>query len=885
MKEKILIIDGNSLINRAFYGVPPLSNKEGIPTNAVYGFINMFNKMKEEYNPNYVSVAFDLKAPTFRHKDFKDYKGTRKGTPDDLSIQFQILKDVLDVMGINRLEWEGFEADDLIGTMAFIAEGRSLEVYIATGDKDALQLVTDNISVLYHGTKNQKVYTPSLVEEEFGISPEQVPDHKGLMGDSSDNIPGVPGIGKVTATKLLQKFQTIENLIENTEEISNKRIAGLVEEHMQAAVMSKRLATIITNVPIDFELEELALKEVDIDELVKIYKELGFTSLISKIQSESTIEDKTREFEVKALSTDEEINALIDAATEAGKVALSIIIDRENIRTDNILYVSFAADSDTSWVLDCNDFEGGLKKLEPLFRNNEIKKYGHNIKQDYLSLMKYDILLAGVEFDSFIALYLLEPQRKTYDLHDISLEFTNIRMKSTEELLGKGAKIKKYESIDKDLLVDFCGNAVQAILGLKEILTKELEQEGIMDLYKEIEMPLIEVLASIEYEGFNVNPDVLSVLDKELSEKIETLTEEIYIMTGEEFNINSPKQLGVILFEKLGLPVIKKTKTGYSTGHDILVKLQSKSPVVDKIIDYRTYTKLKSTYVDGLYKVINPVTGRIHSSLNQTVAVTGRLSSTDPNLQNIPIRLEEGRRLRQVFIPRSSEYKLMDADYSQIELRVLAHMSEDPNLIKAFNENIDVHTMTASQVFGLPIEEVTSTERSRAKEVNFGIVYGMSDFGLAESLKISRYEAKEYIDQYFEKYKGVKKYMDDTVKECRENGYVKTIFNRRRYIPDIKNSNFNIRSFGERTARNTPIQGSAADIIKLAMIKVYNELNERNLKSKLILQVHDELIIDVFEDEIEIVEEILVNNMEKATKLIVPLKVDMKVGESWFETK
>lgn len=885
MRDKILIIDGNSLINRAFYAIPPLSNKEGVPTNAVYGFINMLQKLMDEYDPKYVSVAFDLKAPTFRHKAFKDYKGTRKGTPDDLRTQIPMLKEVLDLMGIHRLEYEGYEADDLIGTMAFLSEERSLDVYIATGDKDSLQLVTEFIRVVYHGTKNQKVYTPAMVEDEFGISPKQVPDHKGLMGDSSDNIPGVPGVGKVTATKLLQQFGTLENLIQNPEEISNKRIRGLIEEHMDSALMSKRLATIVTHVPMEFELEELAVKTPDVDALVSKYKALGFSTLISKVQGETQKPLRQLEYYIKYVTNQADAEAVLKAAEASGKVAISIASDRHNLRLDNIEAIALATDAETCWVMDLREYPEGVKALEGLFTNPSIEKYGHHIKQDYLSLMRYGILMEGVVFDSYIALYLLEPQRKSYDLKDLVLEYNRQQIKGTEDLLGKGAKAKQFAEIKRDPMYNFIADSALSILSLKEVLNEELKAEGLKTLFEDIELPLIEVLASIEFEGFNVKPETLKEIDEELTVKIDTLTEEIYTMAGDEFNINSPKQLGVILFEKLGLPIIKKTKTGYSTSHDVLMKLQKKSPIIDKIIEYRTYTKLKSTYVDGLFQVINPTTGRIHSSLNQTVAVTGRLSSTDPNLQNIPIRLEEGREIRKVFIARDPEHKLMDADYSQIELRVLAHMSKDESLIKAFTEDIDIHSMTASQVFGVPIDEVTSLERSRAKEVNFGIVYGMSDFGLSENLKITRKMAKEYIDQYFEKYEGVRKYMDDTVAECRKQGYVQTIFNRRRFIPEINNKNFNVRAFGERTARNTPIQGSAADIIKVAMIKVYSELKERNLKSKLILQVHDELIIDVHVDEMEEVKEILVKNMEEAAALIVPLKVDMKIGESWYDTK
>ncbi|BEP29174.1 DNA polymerase I [Helicovermis profundi] len=897
MKDKVIIIDGNSLINRAFFAIPSLSNKEGIPTNGMYGFLNMLFKLLDKHSPKYVSVAFDLKAPTFRHKLSSDYKGTRKGMPDDLRPQMNMLKEILDNLGINRMELEGFEADDLIGSVAKLCGRENLDVMIFTGDKDALQLVDDNITVYItkRGITNLKEYREEDVFEEFTLMPNQIIDYKGLSGDTSDNIPGIPGVGPKTAIKLLLEFTTVENLILNSEKVKNKRIRGLVEEYKEQALLSKKLATIVTNIPFEFNVDELLIKEKNIEKLIELYKKYEFTSFIRNLKEESlhltntTSEDEINnnlveeeEIEFKLINNLNELSNMVSEIKKNKVISIKSIYDKANIRTNEA--IGFAiSDKDTTYYVD---LLGEVKfiDLKVILEDENIKKITYNGKREFLIAFRYGISIENHTFDGFIANYLINPSRNKYELSDVAMEYLSKAIKSKEDLLGKGAKAKKYCDISFSDLSNYSAVYSRILFEVHCELDKKLIELNLSELFIDVEIPLVEILASTEYEGFKVDESVLNEIDEDLTNKLREIESEIYSYSNEKFNINSPKQLGVVLFETLELPVIKKTKTGFSTSHDVLIKLEKKHPIVPLVIEYRTYSKLKSTYVDGIRSVINKETGKVHSSLNQTVAVTGRLSSSDPNMQNIPVRIPIGRKIRKVFVA-DNNCKLIDADYSQIELRVLAHMSKDENLLLAYRENLDIHTMTASKVFNIPLDEITADIRSRAKEVNFGIVYGMSDYGLSETLKIPRKTAKLYIEQYFEKYPGVKEYMDTTIKECKEIGYVVTLLNRRRYIPEINHKNFNLRSFAERTAMNTPIQGSAADIIKIAMINVYNRLKREKLKSKLILQVHDELIIDTSEDEIEIVKEILVDEMENAYKLDIPLLVDMKVGTSWFDTK
>jgi len=894
MKERIIIIDGNSLVNRAFFAMPPtLKTLDGTPINGVFGFLKMLHKVIKEYQPTYLSVAFDMKGPTFRHQQYADYKGTRKGMPDELRVQMPILKEMLDLLKIHRMELQGYEADDLIGTVAKTCSRNDVEVIVITGDKDALQLVDENITIYItkKGISQIIPYTDELVYDEFGVSPGQIIDFKGLSGDSSDNIPGIPRVGPKTATKLLQQLETVEQVIERSEEIANKRIRGLVDEYAEQAILSKQLATIMVDVPVEINMEEMKIGTPEPALLEESFMRYNFKNLINDFMPKD--EDGSvpiagpavdENFELTVASSLTDIDALYATCEDAKEVMYFLIYDKVSVRQMKPLYGFFTCCGEKGLAIPFESIEGSLAALKPLFENEAINKVGYETKRDYIVLKNANIELKGLGFDGYIASYLVHPDWKNYTIADATAEYFNKRIQTKEELVGKGAKEKKFADIDAEELLSFGKAHIKSIYDMTKALTKRLQEEDLEGLYHDIEMPLIEVLADIEYDGFNVDLDVLKGIDEELVGKIASLEEEIYRFSEEPFNIKSPKQLGVVLFEKLELPIIKKTKTGYSTSHDILMKLRTKHPIIDLIVEYRAYTKLKSTYIDGLLAVVNEETGRVHTSLNQTVAVTGRLSSTEPNMQNIPIRLPLGREIRKIFVPSTGQ-QLVDADYSQIELRILAHMSDDAGLKRAFTEEIDVHALTASQVFNIPLEEVSSLERSRAKEVNFGIVYGMSDYGLSENLNISRAEAKTYIEQYFAKYADVKTFMDTTIEKCKEEGFVTTLFDRKRQIPEINHKNFNLRSFAERTAMNTPIQGTAADIMKIAMIKVHKELKERNLESKLILQVHDELIVDTAEGELEIVKDIVIRNMEEAAKLSVPLKVDLNVGDSWYETK
>ncbi|MBI9015261.1 MAG: DNA polymerase I [Clostridiales bacterium] len=885
MNNLVMIIDGNSLMNRAFYGIPPLTTKDGIHTNAVLGFLNMMNKLIDEYEPTHMSVAFDMRGPTFRHKQFEAYKGTRTGMQDELRMQMPIVKEVLDALGIHRMEIQGYEADDLIGTVAKHFGSKKINVKVVTGDKDALQLTDEHIQILYAKKGQFLPYTEEMILEEFGVEPIKVIDFKGLAGDSSDNIPGIPGFGPKTATKLLVQFGSVEGVIMHADEVTNKRWQNLIKEHEQQALLSKKLATIMTNVPLDFEDDSLLMTGGDIEAIIDVLTRYEFTRLLSRYKTQSfetSHDDRIEEtIEPIIVDSDEGCRDLRAIIKSVKNFTFSLINDKENILTDDIIGMGLYVKNKYYYII-AN--EETVLSFKGIFEDENIKKSGHELKQEYLKLFRYGIHPEGFEFDTFIAAYLISPSIKTYDVSELLIKENTQSILSSEEFLGKGKKAKLFADIPVEEVAEFACKQCFGIKTLKDIYETTLEDHNLTSLYYDVELPLVEVLADLEFQGMAVDENALDEMDTVLTKKVEDLKMVIYDLAGEEFNINSPKQLGVILFEKLELPVGKKTKTGYSTSHDILMKLRLEHVIIEKIIEYRTYAKLKSTYIDGLKAVINPVSGRIHSSFNQTVAVTGRLSSTDPNMQNIPMKLEEGRLIRKIFVARDN-YNFVDADYSQIELRVLAHMSKDETLIYAFTHDIDIHTLTAASVFHVEIDEVTRLQRSRAKEVNFGIVYGMSDFGLSENLKISRKEAKEYITNYFNHYGSVKAYMDEQVKKCKETGYVTTMFNRKRIIPEINSSNFNLRSFGERTAMNTPIQGSAADIIKIAMIKVYQSLKKGNFKSKLILQVHDELLIEAHEDELDEIKVLLKDTMENAIEMLVPLNVDMNVGKNWYETK
>ena len=884
MDKRLIIIDGNSIINRAFYALPDMTNSEGLHTNAVYGFTRMLFKIIDDYKPTHISVAFDMKAPTFRHEEFSEYKAGRKKMPNELGQQLQPLKELLDTFNIHRMEMAGFEADDLIGTVAKKAENDDFKVYIVTGDKDAIQLASNKTTTLItkKGVGEVEEYNYDSVVERYEMTPTQFIDLKGLMGDKSDNIPGVPGIGEKTGIKLIKEFSSIENLIENTNQLKGS-VKKKIEENKDQAVFSKKLATIITDVPIEISLDELSYGDYDKNAVIEEFKKFGFNTLIKQVlamdggNEESIVEEKI-ELNINHL---EDISAFKNEIEKTNKLFIKTVSKVGNILEKNLIYVFVSADGKNIYYI--NDEE--LELIKDIISNEEIKKIGYNLKDDYLALKPYDIQLNNMFFDIAIGEYLIDSKSSTsYECSDIAMKYLTKKIKSKEELLGKGAKAKKFSDLELEELSIYFGEILNIVYNVYPIMEKAFKEMDMEYLFYDVEMPLVEVLGSMEYEGMAVDKNQLEEIGNKFKEIISNLEEEIFTMAGEKFNINSPKQLGVILFEKLELPVIKKTKTGYSTNADVLEKLRDKHEIIDKITEYRQIVKLNSTYVEGLSNIINPISGRIHSSFNQTITTTGRISSTEPNLQNIPVKTEMGREIRKVFIAKDN-CKLVDADYSQVELRVLAHMSDDEHMIDAFQHNMDIHSKTASQIFGVDINDVTSLQRSEAKAINFGIVYGKTDFGLAQDLNIPVPKAKAYIENYFANYDKIKVFMDEAIKNATDKGYALTIFNRRRYIPEINSSNFMVRNQGKRFAMNAPIQGSAADIIKIAMVNVFTRLKDENLKSRLILQVHDELIVEALEEEIDKVCSIVKEEMESAVNLQVHLDVDLNVGDSWFETK
>ncbi len=893
--EKLMIVDGNSILNRAFYGMQGrnmLRTSKGRFTNAVYGFINIISKFIDEESPTYLCVAFDLKAPTFRHLEFEGYKAKRKPMPAELVEQVPLIKEVLDAMNIKRLEYEGYEADDIIGSISLDAEKSGMETIILTGDKDSFQLLSDKtkvkIPVTRMGKTDTEVYDLEKLKEKYGVTPLQFIDVKGLMGDPSDNIPGVPGIGEKTAITLIQEFDSIENLYENISDVTRETVKEKLTNNRELAFISKRLATIERNMPKMCDIHDLKRSGFDKDGLFILFKELEFKNFIDKFNLAPVINIEKTKSSVKNITKKEEIEDLKKNIIKNGSFAFYCPMRRDgnsfykpvgagiSLGTEKSCYINFNGDISEDMFFD---------EMKGILENETIKKSSHDAKNLIVYLLSREIKLSGFAFDTMIAAYIIDPSSDTYTLKELAEKYLNRNIDSIDELTGKGKNQIAIIDIPNESLSFIAGIYAETISTLEEVLHKIIAENNQEDLYYKIELPLVTVLSNMEFEGFKVDRDGLITFSAELEDRINVLTDEIFELSGEEFNINSPKQLGVILFEKLRLPVIKRTKTGYSTDVEVLEELKQSHEMIPRLLEYRQLVKLKSTYVEGLLNVINPDTGKIHSSFKQTVAVTGRISSTEPNLQNIPIKIELGRMIRKVFIPSNDEFVLLDADYSQIELRVLADITDDENMIEAFKNNEDIHTITASQVFGIKPEEVTQQMRSSAKAVNFGIVYGIGEFSLAKDIGVSRKEAKKYIDGYLEKYHGVRNYMKEIVEKAKKDGYVTTIFGRRRYLPELSAGNFNVRALGERLALNTPIQGTAADIIKIAMVNVFNELSNRHLKSKLILQVHDELIIETSKDEIKEVADILKNGMENAVKMKVPLLVEVKQGNNWYETK
>ncbi len=881
MKQKLLLFDGHSIANRAFYGVPLLTTKEGQYTNAVFGFLNMMLSLIEKEKPNLIGVAFDVSAPTFRHKFSSEYKGNRKGMPQELKPQIPLIKTVLKAMNIRIIEKEGYEADDVLGTLAKEAEKEGFLVTVVSGDRDLFQVTSNNIEIKIPRTKKTGTEIESFFEKDvwdtYGVSPQAFVDVKGLMGDASDNIKGVPGVGEKTAIKLIKEYGSIEVLLENLDKITQKKLKENLTLHSQDAIDSKMLAKIVCDVPLEYNLDEFAYSLALNDEATSLLRELELKSILNKLPKDKTNLKEQTELKIEYFDIDGFNNFINE--NKNNNIGISAFI------VDNILGMGIASGSSIGykeWNLEDVEEKNVISEF---LSNKDYKKIMHDTKEFKHRLLKAGQVLEGVTFDTCIAAYLIHPTSKSYDLAELEEVFLDKQTIDTQEkMLGKGKSLKNWMEIEEDVRKEAQYRRASILVELCEKMESSLKEQNMTELFYNIEMPLIDVLFDMEVEGIKVDIDGLKSYGAELEELIESLTESIYDKAGEEFNINSPKQLGIILFEKLQLPGGKKTKTGYSTAADVLEALKDSYPIIDQILEYRQYAKLKSTYVDGLLNVLSSE-NKIHSTFNQTITATGRLSSTEPNLQNIPVKFEMGRKIRKLFIPTSNEYTFLDGDYSQIELRVLAHMANDDTLIHAFKENIDIHALTASQVFHIDMDEVSSIQRSNAKAVNFGIVYGISAFALSEDLKISQKEAQKYIDGYFSKYESIKGYLEDIVGFAMHNGYVETLYHRKREIPEILSSNYNMREFGKRVAMNTPIQGTSADIIKIAMIKVHNRLKSENMKSKLILTVHDELLIEAHIDEVIIVKTLLKEEMENAAKLSVPLSVDVHQGDNWLAVK
>ena len=865
--KKLLILDSNSILNRAFYGVRYLSAKDGTPTNAIYGFLNILLKLIKEQEPDYICAAFDVKAPTFRHKQYEGYKAQRKPMPEGLAAQMPLAKDVLRAMGVTILEKEGYEADDIIGTVARLCEESEISCFIATGDKDDLQLASDKTKVILTVTKSGYnetiIYDDKAVKEKYHVTPTEFIDVKALMGDPSDNIPGVKGVGEKTAMSLIEKHHSIEYIYENIDDIGLKgAMLQKMKDGREMAFMSKELATINRNTPIEFNAEECVFDGFENNgELYEILKRLELNSIIKKLDLSGGDNVKENEDIFKDFSYQVGDKNMINGDK------VTVVLDFDG---DNISSAAVGAGNNAVVLNEQDD-------IKELLEDDSIAKVMFDVKEAIVKL-NGRIDIKNISDDTAIAAYLVDPAKNEYTIEKLASEYFGTVIEKPE--------VKQLSLLD-DVETDrseYLAKCAVALGVLNERIGDKIKENGQEKLYQEVELPLVTVLAHLEINGFLVDDNQLKEFADKLGEKIDALTNEIYMLAGEEFNINSPKQLGVILFEKLELKPVKKTKTGYATNADVLEKLRDKHPIVNFIMEYRQLAKLKSTYCDGLTAVVNPNTHRIHSVFTQTVTVTGRLSSTEPNLQNIPTRTELGREIRKMFVAKEG-YVLVDADYSQIELRVLAHIANDETMINAFRNNEDIHAVTASQVLGIPLEDVTKEQRSSAKAVNFGIVYGIGEFSLAQDLHISVKEAKAYIESYLEKYHGVRNYMESIKEQAKKDGYVKTMLNRIRYIPELKSPNYNIRQFGERVALNTPIQGTAADIIKLAMVRVDNRLINEGLKSKLILQVHDELIVEAHKDEVDKVKQILSEEMQSAMELNVPLKVDMSTGHSWYDAK
>jgi len=879
MSNKLVLIDGNSIIYRAFFALPLLNNDKGVYTNAVYGFTTMLLRILEEEKPTHMLVAFDAGKTTFRHETYKEYKGGRQKTPQELSEQFPILKELLDAFHIPHYQLDNYEADDIIGTLATQGNEHKWDVTVISGDKDLLQLVSDSITVKLtrKGISEVDQYTPAYMQETMEVSPEQIIDMKALMGDNSDNIPGVPGVGEKTAIKLLKQYKTLEEVYANVDEVSGKKLKENLITYKDDAMMSKDLVTIKRDSPIKIALEDLPYEGYEQNKVRSIFKDLGFQSLLSRVGGEANEEE-----EINDTLTDIDYT-IVDTVTSdmfTGNEALVIEMLEDNYHTAPIEGIGIVNDKAAYFI----PTEIALKSeaFSEWAENENNTKFVFDAKRTVVALLNNGIHLKGITFDMLLASYLLNPSENHHDIPAVGQRYGKKNVLFDEEVYGKGAKASVPE---QDALAEHIVRKTAVLSAVKAEMEQQLEDNEQYQLFKELEMPLALILGEMEHTGVQVDVTRLEEMGSELRSRLETIEKDVYELAGETFNLNSPKQLGPILFEKLGLRVIKKTKTGYSTAADVLEQLEGEHEIIPKILLYRQLGKLQSTYIEGLLKVVDNNTNKIHTRFNQALTQTGRLSSIEPNLQNIPIRLEEGRKIRQAFIPTKKDWIMFAADYSQIELRVLAHIAKDEKLVSAFKENVDIHTQTAMDVFHVDRAAITDDMRRQAKAVNFGIVYGISDYGLSQNLGITRKEAKKFIERYFASYPGVQTYMEEIVQDAKQQGYVTTLMNRRRYLPEITSRNFNTRSFAERTAMNTPIQGSAADIIKKAMIDLHARLQAEKLEARMLLQVHDELIIEAPQTELDQLKEIVPAVMEDTVDLIVPLKVDYEFGDSWFDAK
>ena len=901
--DKFVLVDGNSIMNRAFYGImgsKMLTTKDGKYTNAVYGFLAILFKLLDDIQPQYMAVAFDLKAPTARHKMYEGYKANRHGMPDELAEQMPIIKEVLRAMNIDIIEMEGYEADDILGTLSCYGEAQNLNVTILSGDRDTFQLATDRVTIRIPHTKGGKTetdeYNREKIIEKYGLEPKQLIEVKGLQGDASDNIPGVPGVGEKTALKLVQKYGSIENLYKKIEEgqddLKGKQREKIVE-NKELAELSRTLGTINTKVPIKDDLTDLKVEEWDKEKVLELFKNLNFNRYIDRFNLRENTENENKQ-EIKELykSVEKSIKDIIGMIKNKQKMTFNVVTrnieNQSKIIKEKIIGMSVYNDENKE-VYYVNLENNEIQEFKEIFEEEKIKKIGIDLSKTYILLKQENINIKGLYYDIAIASYIINPTNNKLKIEDLIQNDLEIDI---ETFIGKEetqAQMTLFEVQEEDnkqteIQKEKSNLYAYSIGKIKEKTEKELEEIECLDLFYNIDMPTIEVLSNMQWNGMYVDKIELEQFGKELTNKLDVITKIIYEMAGEEFNINSTKQLGEILFEKMKLPVIKKTKSGYSTDVDVLEKLKKEDPIIEQILEYRQLMKLNSTYVEGLKQYINPETKRIHSFFHQTITATGRISSTEPNLQNIPTRFELGKRVRKVFKPQEG-CVYIDADYSQIELRVLASISEDSHMIEAFKEGQDIHKQAASKVFKTPIDEVTKEQRSNAKAVNFGIVYGISDFGLGEQLGIGRKQAKKYIDEYLTQYSGINQFMDNIKEEAKEKGYVKTLFNRRRYIPELKSNNYMVRQFGARAAMNTPIQGTAADIMKIAMLKVFKEIEKRGLKSKIVLQVHDEMMLEVPIGEQQEIQEIMKNCMESAADLKVPLVAEISEANNWYDCK